>query len=237
MCAFELKKVVRIALAVIFTGVISACGGTSNDQGITFSFLGWYSDASGATQITGISAPLSVAEVEPGSGGYAGGSLVLAAGVQNSLEEQFIRTERIFFEYEVPGANLNPPDTSMVVNGLIGPAPCTDCNSSLPDSFKNAGNPAYLEVTVVPAEIRTWINLNREQLPEPPFTMNVRAYLTGLTSSGERYDTNPVYLAIEMLPDVDVPPTGPSAGSGSASSSSDDEEDSEFSSSEEGAEE
>ena len=72
------------------------------------------------------------------------------------------------------------------------------------------------EVFVVPSEIVAWINLNRGSMPELPFTMEITAYATGVTSAGDRLDTNPIKYFVQFTPDEVVPPT---EGSDSSSSS------------------
>lgn len=87
-------------------------------------------------------------------------------------------------------------------NNLRRPA-----HTSLPPSFSNVCNQAYAQTLLVPAAVREWMNFNRESLPEPPFSMEVYVTVSGLSSGGNRIDTNTAAMAIEVLPEVYVAPT------------------------------
>ncbi|RMD85533.1 MAG: hypothetical protein D6808_05050 [Candidatus Dadabacteria bacterium] len=235
------KNIFKVLIGVGLILSVLSCGSTNNDQGVSFTFLGYFSevpdDPSGAVPagVVGLSAPLSTATGE--SSASFGGAIVTVAGVQNNLSGQFIRVDRIFMSYNIPGASAQPPDTSAALSILLGPASSSTSSggdtgtgtegggssgasgSSLPDSFANGSlsNINYAQFMVVPPEIIAWLNFNRAKLPEPPFTMTVTAYLSGVTSAGDRMDTNSVPLFIQFVPDNVIEPT---EGSDSSSSSS-----------------
>jgi hypothetical protein len=62
-------------------------------------------------------------------------------------------------------------------------------------------------VTIVPAAVREWLNFNRDLTPEAPYKMEVTIRVSGLTSSGDRVDTNDGTFDFEILPETLVVPT------------------------------
>jgi len=62
-------------------------------------------------------------------------------------------------------------------------------------------------VQIVPTSIREFINFNKQNFPEPPFTMVVRSFASGVTSAGHRLDSNNIELEVVFTPPVEIPPT------------------------------
>jgi hypothetical protein len=207
------------------TGNSSGGGGsTAGQQGcgqLPSVFLG------GSIQL-GTAAPEPNTTVTTGSssGTDEAGSYVSVVGVQNNLYGQVFRADRVFLDYYIPGATAQPPSTNVPVTLLAGPAEAaaqTGGNSantstqspglrkpnytSLPPSMYNICNRALAQITVIPAAVREWLNFNRDSLPEAPFAMEVTIRVTGLSSSGDRIDTNDGTFAFEVLPETYVVPT------------------------------
>jgi hypothetical protein len=59
----------------------------------------------------------------------------------------------------------------------------------------------------VPPAIREWINFNRDLLPEAPFKMEVIIRVSGISSSGNRYETNDGVFDFDVLPENLIDPT------------------------------
>lgn len=211
-------NVLKLALLVSLAGLVTSCGGSvsNNDQGVSFLFLGYAPSADGdddetdgADFLTGVTVPLSTPGDE--TPGNVGG-VFAALRLQNNLSGQFIRLQRAFFEYEVPGAQVNPPSTSIALAGVLGPG-TTDTSTgvpidtTLPPGAGGTSNIVTAETLIIPPEVLTWINLNRTLLPEPPFTMIIRGRVTGFTSSGDRLTTNDQDLAAVLTPDLQIGPT------------------------------
>jgi hypothetical protein len=174
-------------------------------------------------------------------------SYVVAIGVQNNLMGQYYRGDRLVLDYYIPGSSLQPPSTNVALSIFAGPASSGSGSSgasgssggsgasgasgatgiagelrrpghtSLPPSFNNLCNQSYAVAAVIPASIREWLNFNRAALPEPPYSMEVYALVSGLSSSGNRYDTNTAVLHVDVLPETFVPDDN-SAATTSASS-------------------
>lgn len=154
------------------------------------------------------------------------GAFVSVIGIQNNLYGQAFRAERLILDYYVPGASTQPPSTTVPVSLIAGPAESaaqvqTGANSnntqssnsagirkpiftSLPPSFSNICNRALSQATIIPSSIREWLNFNRALLPEAPYKMEVIMRVSGLTSSGNRVETNDVVLDVDVLPDTYV---------------------------------
>ncbi len=165
------------------------------------------------------------------SGTNEAGSYVSVVGVQNNLYGQVFRADRVYIDYYIPGASTQPPSTSVPVSLLAGPAESAASGvgagagggttgttvrdpgirrpayTSLPPSLANICNRALAQVTVVPAAVREWLNFNRDLTPEPPYKMEVTIRVSGLTSAGDRLDTNDGTFDFEILPETFVLPT------------------------------
>ena len=168
------------------------------------------------------------------SGTDAAGAFVSVVGLQNNLYGQAFRAERLLVDFFIPGASQQPPSTNVPVFLLAGPAESAAQTgigggagaggganaapnpglrrplfTSLPPSFSNLCNRSLAQVTIVPAAVREWLNFNRDVLPEPPFQMEVTLRLNGLSSSGNRYDTNDATFDFTILPESYIEPTSP----------------------------
>lgn len=80
--------------------------------------------------------------------------------------------------------------------------------TSLPQSFAQVCNRSFAQIPVIPAPIREWLNFNRTQLPAPPYDLEVVVKLSGLSSSGNRYDTNTGVFSFNIVPEYPLDPTG-----------------------------
>jgi len=167
------------------------------------------------------------------SGTNEAGSYVSVVGVQNNLYGQVFRADRVYIDYYIPGASAQPPSTSVPVSLLAGPAESAAGGqvaggggaggaaggairdpgirrptfTSLPPSLANICNRALAQVTVVPAAVREWLNFNRDLTPEAPYKMEVTIRVSGLTSAGDRLDTNDGTFDFEILPETLIVPT------------------------------
>lgn len=156
--------------------------------------------------------------------------VVSVVGVQNNLYGQAFRAERLLLDYFIPGASAQPPSTTVPVFLIAGPAESAEQVSdgaaggsagsqapspglrrplftSLPPSFSNLCNRALARATIVPPTIREWLNFNRDALPAPPFKMEVTVRVSGISSSGNNYETNDGTFDYDVLPENYMLPT------------------------------
>jgi hypothetical protein len=82
--------------------------------------------------------------------------------------------------------------------------------TSLPPTFSQVCNRSFAQVPIIPAPVREWLNFNGNQLPEAPFDLEVIIQLTGLSSGGNRYDTNEALFTLSVVPEIAVVPPTPS---------------------------
>jgi len=233
--ASQISMVFAVAL---FAVLLMSCGGASNnDQGMGFTLFGFYKDA-GETGDAGQLAPLS-SDPESASGAYHG--LTTFFALQNNLLHQGIRVQRTILRYYVEGASVQPPSTTQPMGVILGPASSGGSTTkegplvraeegggssaagggvvkppdgSLPPGWESIANVQYAESYIVPAEIMAWLNLNRQYLPELPFTMTVTASVVGITTAGDQLVTNELNYMVQFTPDVIIPPSGGSSSSG-----------------------
>lgn len=224
----SMKRFLGVAVAIFaVVSLISfvGCGSSNNDQGVAFTFLGYFQEAGDRSGempegLVGLSAPLSDTINQESASASHGGALTAFVGLQNNLSGQFIRVKRIYFSYAIAGASLQPPDTSLPLSGVIGPGKSNededdeqDANSSLPDTFREDAGPRYfVETLVVPPAVMSWLSFNRDSLPELPFTMVVTAQIEGIASGADVLRTNKEDLVVNFLPDNAIEPI-PGSGS------------------------
>lgn len=155
------------------------------------------------------------------------GSYVAVVGVQNNLYGQAFRAERLVVDYYIPGATTQPPSTSGPIFMIAGPAEsASQVNNganngnrsvdpglrrplftSLPPSFSNLCNRTLAQVAIIPQEIIEWLSFNRNELPAAPYAMEVTIRVNGVSSAGDRFDTNDATFGFEVVPESYISPT------------------------------
>jgi hypothetical protein len=213
----QVNKKIKIGLLVgAFSaiGFLVSCGGsTNNDQGVSFTLLGFRSSCSGegdditTPNLSGMTAALDLSSTDetPGSSG----DVIVGLVLENNLSTQFVRAQRAFISYTIPGSSVQPPSTSVPISAFLdkaGGTPGSGGTSATPTSGSSGDSKACAEFQIVPAEIRQWLVLNRNSLPELPFGMEASLYVTGLSSAGDRFDSNENALAIRFTPNIVIPP-------------------------------
>lgn len=162
------------------------------------------------------------------------GSVYAIVGIQNNMYGQVYRADRVLLEYYIAGSKVQPPSTNVAVNLLAGPAESglgtgtagqntpslrRPHVTSLPPTFNQVCNRAFAQVPIIPSPVREWLVFNSNLLPEAPYDLEVVVSLTGLSSGGNRYDTNQGLFTISVIPEINVVPPTPSASASSTSTS------------------
>ena len=218
---FSYANIRRLLAGVVIGGALVSCGSASNnDQGVSFTLLGYFTGAGDTTDtttlptsLTGVSIVISDPndEAPPSADNFGGGTVVAYVGAQNNIVTEFIRVDQSFFEYVVPGASVQPPSTNYPVTMTLGPGPSSSPNppgSSLPGGFEGLANRGYAQVPIISADIRAWLNFNRALMPPTPFYLTVKTVLSGVTSAGDRLYTNAADLFVQVNDDTIIAPTG-----------------------------
>lgn len=207
--------------------MLVGCGDSAhNDQGMSFTALGWFEvppqiendfeiQEDGTIVITSIgtsqnisdqATSTSVALSEDIESSADTGAITGILGLQNNMAFQYVRVERAYHEYYIPGASIQPPATSVGVNVLMGSSSENEealgfnASSSIPGSFEANPNEVYPPAVIVTPEVRSFINLNIDKMPEPPFVMIVTTVIEGVTGSGKRVRSNPIMFDVYWTP-------------------------------------
>lgn len=192
--------------------VFAGCGSSpTNDQGVSFSLTGFYSEVGSGTTApageVGQSAPFSAANPEDEDS--FGGMLTTVAGLRNNMTSQTVRVDRMEMKYYIEGAKAQPPRTVVPLTVLLGVSSGAGASTSSSGSTTTTAlnSQSYAEFPVVTTDIMTWLNFNKTNLPELPFTMAVEVTAEGVSSAGNRYETNPASYFIIFTPDNLIAPT------------------------------
>lgn len=209
-------KVIRSVLAVgMLLGLLSCGSSSNNDQGTSFTALGFYA----VTTENGVIAvdpeiPISglYAVPNPDSSNFFNldlNTVLAGVGVQNRLSSQFIRLVRADFQYEVPGASasLNIPGDSSPLPGILEAAGGTGSTSS--GATTTGTSQAFAIVQAVSPDVLSFLNINQNSLPQLPFRMNVTVAVTGVTQSGDTVITNPITIWVQFAEQAEGVPEAP----------------------------
>jgi hypothetical protein len=204
-----MRSKILLAAALILSMVTwLGCGsGSSNDQGVSFSLLGFYApgddfDPDDPEGLSGMTVGLSSAVESTG--------FVLARiGLQNNLSTQFISLRRALISYRVVGASdaAQPPSTSVALNGTLFPVVVSA--DGTPASSEDNENVTYSEIPIVTTDVLDFINFNRDSYGLP-FTLEVTITGVGVTSAGDTIETFPQTLIVVFVSDTTINPTAPS---------------------------
>ncbi len=194
-----LARVAGLALA------LGGCGGggSNNDQGIVFRSTGIYRGleaieedkitcteptVSNAIIDTAFTIDLSGMRWFPDRNDPFGDPCGGYIGLQNNLETQSINVQEISIRYEVPGASIAIPSTSVSFGQTILP---TSSTVTTPSGQVNLIY-AQLVGQIVPRELLVFLNQNSNSLPGTPYEMNAILVARGQSEQGTNYETNEV---------------------------------------------
>jgi hypothetical protein len=208
----------KIVGILVLAGIVLAIGGcgsaSNNDQGMSFTLIG-FSKSGGSGDDSGQILPLGTDQESSGTPSVQGA--LTFYGVQNNLSNQGVRVDRAFLDFYVDGATMQPPQTTVPMGFVLGPVASTTAGGSLPPSWSTIANVKWYQQFVVPPDVMAWLNLNRNSLPELPFQMTVHVRVTGVTTAGDRLETNTLDYPVDFVPDQIIPPTGGTGDGGAGS--------------------
>ncbi len=204
------KKGLYSVVVASVVGLIAACGGTNNDQGVSFTLLGFYADTEGSTGVSAYNLSRSALISES--------TQRTILGLQNNLEGEFIRLRRANYSYEIPGTTLPLPNYQSALGGIVGPTVISDggtgvgggagdtFDSSLPEGFATnpVGNILYTTVGLISPQFSKYLRDNQGALPETPFEVIATVYVTGVTSAGDVIESNAESMLIRVLGDDSI---------------------------------
>lgn len=197
----------RVAVVAAACLALAACGsGGSNDQGISFRALGVFRedekfapetdefDPEDPMDDTGrmisLANTTSIASDVNGDGDVDGGHI----GLQNNLD-QSINVQGVQVEIFIPAARLpNPVATDFVPLAVtLGPAVADDQGVRTPTR-------SFSQTFFVSSDVMAFLNQNVTLLPVTPFNMNVVMTITGISDSGDSFDTNEITYNVVVQP-------------------------------------
>lgn len=180
------------------------CGSTTNnDQGTSFLAFGWsdLSDTPPTPNVSGVSVALATdaPQLTTASGLALEGSMfTVGIALQNRLTTQFIRLDRIDCAYNIEGSDISIPNESVNVSAVLGPTAedgttTSSANNGLVTEF---GNSVYTGFPVLTTDIISYLNVNKNSLPQLPFRMIARCHAIGVTQAGDVLTTNDLYFPV-----------------------------------------
>ena len=203
-----MRRATMLVSAACFA--LASCGGGgggSNDNGVALRFVGVFQEtqeqvAPAADQFptsedpvgdTGTFITLGEDQTVPsdhnGDGDLDGGFL----GVQNSMD-QAVNLQTVKVEIFIAGAKLNNPVvTDSIPFPLSLPAASVDEDGVRTPSF------SFSQTVFVGADVLAFLSQNQTLLPDPPFDMTVVMTITGISDSGDSFDTNEISYPVTVL--------------------------------------
>lgn len=205
-------KVGALLLMALLPMAVGCGDAHRNDQGVSFLNAGWCADFECKTGLAYMRSCLSILGEATLDNLASPGALIV---LQNNLSGEYIRLQRVHHSYHVYGASIQPPDTSVAANGVILPSNGQKDDdemggSTLPgnlteqqdgDEIPVMGQILKYWVPFITPDVASFISLNRNAMPEPPFTMVVESYAEGVTSAGRRIYSNTGYMEFQVYAD------------------------------------
>lgn len=190
-----------ILAAALFVGATSCGSVSNNDQGTSFTAIGWYIIDENDELIPSTTRvePLALDTADPALGGGGGRAAFHLMGLQNRLSGQFININRVDCRYEVQGSSIRIPNEAIpkgfVLGSFNGPFP-DQPDVEVDDEENTLPNVLFMNVDVVTTDIFSFLNVNRASLPELPFMMAATCKAVGTTQAGDVLETNEITLEV-----------------------------------------
>ncbi len=198
------KKIFASVLTSLTLAFAAGCGGaSSNNQGTSFLAFGWSTLddlADPNPDLISIQVPLATdATALTDANGLAldGAAYYVGMALQNRLTTQFIRVVRIDCNYDIQGSTLSVPSDSLNVSAIIAPTEDPDATEGANSALvEESGNFNYVGFPIVSTDILSYLNVNRNSLPELPFRMSATCHAVGVTQAGDTLETNEITLPV-----------------------------------------
>lgn len=198
-----MKKV----LFLVLMGILGCGSNPSNDQGISFSLVGFCADSACTEELAGATIPLD------GNNGAAG---TIAYGELRNYLLQRIRIKGALVEYSVIGGNIPTHYDTLAVGAIMdaatgdaaGGAGGGETAAATTKAFYKVSTPSELTLPfpLLSPNFKKLLELSRNDLPDTPFSIITTVRFTGITSSGDEYTTNPLdftmYISAEPDPAI-----------------------------------
>jgi hypothetical protein len=185
-----------------------SCGSNDNDQGSSFRAVGVFQgtleegkctvpDADEAIADAGITIQLNTALVDEGFPNSFSIFLCRAfLELENNLLGQAFVVDRIDFEYEIPGAHIAIPSSSMPTGLRVNPA---DADPDAHPSPFGQVNVVFAQPDgqLVPSTLVAFLRQNQPSLPALPYNMIIHITARGRTDSGDLLVSNEIRYTVQ----------------------------------------
>lgn len=193
-------RLAKISCLLVLSFLVACGDATRNSGGTSFTFFGWFADATGTE---GASARIT-------SFNTLVADSALFAGLQNNLAGQGITVDVVKNSYYIPGSTVSIPDTIFPINAFLRPTALGDegnfgnAVSTLPEGVFTGDNVSYTQTLLVTPQIAEFLTLNREAFPQFPFDLIVTTSIEGVTTAGQRVETNAVTFNFAIDSDLAI---------------------------------
>ena len=207
-----METVGRVVGLVLVLGLLCvSCGSNGNDQGSSFRAVGIFQGTVEQNRCTvpvadkaiadpGIALQLSSPQVDDGFPNSFSIFICRAfIELENNLEGQAFVVDRIDFEYEIPGAHIAIPSSSMPTGIRINPADADPDKNPSPFGQVNVVF-AQPDGQLIPSTVVAFLRQNQPSLPALPYNMIIHITARGRTDSGDLLVSNEIRYAVQWTP-------------------------------------
>lgn len=177
---------IAIFISIVALATWSGCGGSSNDQGVSFRSLGFFqgdaktgpSDNPDSGRCASLRDTTTIPnDISVPPDGFPDGGFL---GLQNSMIAQGINVDHVDLSYHINGSGLAIPNDVFALSVRLGRA----------DGSETSPPQAFRQISIVSPAIFKFINDNSSRLPDLPFTLVASATAVGTADSGDVFTTN-----------------------------------------------
>ena len=197
-----------VGLALILGLLCASCGSNENNQGISFRAVGIFQGTLETNKCTvpvadkAIAAPGIVIKLDDPqiNGGFPNSFSVFTCRgfleLQNNLVGQAIVVDRIDFEYEIPGARIAAPSSSMPTGLRINPVDADPAKNPSPFGQVNV---VFVQPDgqLIPSTLVSFLRQNQPSLPQLPYNMIIHITARGRTDSGDLLVSNEIRYSVQ----------------------------------------
>jgi hypothetical protein len=197
-----------LVLTVLVGATSCGSGASNNDQGASFSAIGFFGeDEQGKVDPeigeVGQFVPINFdTSLQYQFAGIDVHTALTYIGVQNRLLDQFIRVHRVDCSYDIQGSSLRVPDDSFPISLFLAPGADVDpITGEAPERDETAPivSIQYAQFEIVSPDILDFLNANVASLPALPFRMTAVCSATGVTQGGDTLTTNSLNYMIQFV--------------------------------------
>ena len=206
-------------VALVLGLMVAGCGdnGGNNDNGVSFRAVGFFQ---GTLQGGRCQVPTASSAIADQSNDLPLDSPALDSGypaniffcraflwLENNFATQAVVVNNLDLVYEIPGARIGIPSTSVPIGARILPIPpaTTDQSSGQTTTSPFGPQNVYIgqpEAQLIPASLVLFLRQNRQVLPQLPYPMVIHVTAHGQTDAGDSLTSNEVNYTVTWNQDT-----------------------------------